>query len=256
MRHKVSKMVFSTLLLLSFAFIIGCAGMDIETAEKSQYYYVPERLQEANRLLNLAREDGKDKACKKEFKAAEADVNRAFATYDECKADEAAAMIEKAIEKINALCPYIPPPPVIIPVPEVVVPPIPEVIVVPEEKVVPVEKVIDKLTLHINFDFDKAIIRKVEYPKLEKALEFISKYPDAALVIEGHTDSVGTEAYNERLSSQRANAVKEYFVTKGKINDARIKRVTGFGELKPIASNKTKEGRFENRRVEILIVSE
>ncbi|MDO8283040.1 MAG: OmpA family protein [Thermodesulfovibrionia bacterium] len=228
--------------------------MDIETGNKSRYLFVPEGLQEATRLLNLAREDGKDKACKKEFAAAEAEVNRAFVTYDQCKTDEAAQMMAKAIEKINALCPYIPPP--IKPVPEVIITPVPEVVVVPEVKVVPVEKVIDRLTLHINFDFDKSIIRKVEYAKLEKALAFISKYPEASLVIEGHTDSRGTDAYNDVLSYKRANAVKEYFITKGKIIDAKIKRVTGYGELKPIASNDTKEGRFENRRVEILIVTE
>lgn len=252
MKHKVSKTIFSALLLLSLAFIIGCAGMDIETEKKSQYFYVPEGLQEANRLLNLAREDGKDKACKKEFAEAETEVNRAFATYDQCKTDEAAQMMAKAIEKVKALCPYIPPPPppTVIPVPEVIITPVPEV------KVVHEEKVIDKLTLHINFDFDKAIIKKNEYPKLEKALAFISKYPEASLVIEGHTDSKGTEAYNDALSYKRANAVKEYFITKGKINDARVRRVTGYGELKPVATNDTDAGRAENRRVEILIVSE
>ncbi len=73
--------------------------------------------------------------------------------------------------------------------------------------------------------------------------------------IEGHTDSIGTDKYNQALSERRAAAVKAYLVKPGVANDQQVKSV-GYGESKPIADNKTKEGRFENRRVEILILSE
>ena len=76
-------------------------------------------------------------------------------------------------------------------------------------------------------------------------------YPDLKIVIEGHTDSVGDAAYNKILSQKRAYAVKKYMVAKG-IGANRIK-ARGFGENKPIASNKTNKGRKKNRRVEAAV---
>ena len=76
-------------------------------------------------------------------------------------------------------------------------------------------------------------------------------YPDLNVVIEGHTDSVGTAAYNKKLSQRRAEAVKEYMVGNG--IDANRLKAQSFGEDKPIASNKTKEGRQQNRRVEAAV---
>ncbi|MBI4843473.1 MAG: OmpA family protein [Nitrospirae bacterium] len=259
MKFNAARMIFSTMLLLSFAFIIGCAGMDIETAEKSQYYYVPESLQEANRLLYKARIEGKDKMCKKEFKAAEEAVNHAFDVYDDCKAEEADRIIAAAIDKINALCPYTPPsPPEVAATTEEVTKEVvkKEEIVTPEPVTVKVPKVVERLVLHINFDYDKAVIKASEYSKLDDAIKFIEKYPASTLIIEGHTDSRGTEIYNHALSYKRALAVKDYLVSKGTIDDGRITRVLGYGEWKPVASNNTDAGRAENRRTEILIVSE
>ena len=118
----------------------------------------------------------------------------------------------------------------------------------------PVRKVIDRLTLHVNFDFDKSVIRKADLSELEKAVAFVKKYPDSKVALEGHTDGRGTEKYNMKLSQRRADAVKKYLVDKGEKAD----RITAEGKGKgyPIADNKTDKGRFENRRVEILIVEE
>jgi len=69
--------------------------------------------------------------------------------------------------------------------------------------------------------------------------------------LDGHTDSIGTERYNQGLSERRARAVRDYLVKKG-INPARI-TTRGFGETKPIADNKTRDGRAKNRRVEIRV---
>jgi OOP family OmpA-OmpF porin len=80
----------------------------------------------------------------------------------------------------------------------------------------------------------------------------MKQYPDLNVVIEGHTDSVGTAAYNKKLSQQRAESVKKYMVEKGGIDANRLK-AQGFGMDKPIASNKTKEGRQQNRRVEAAV---
>jgi OmpA-OmpF porin, OOP family len=116
-------------------------------------------------------------------------------------------------------------------------------------------KVIDRLTIHVNFDFDKSVIRKSDMAELQKAVDFIKKYPGYQVSIEGHTDSIGTDKYNQALSERRAAAVKAYLLKQGVVDSQRIKSV-GYGESRPVASNKTKEGRFENRRVEILILSE
>jgi len=77
----------------------------------------------------------------------------------------------------------------------------------------------------------------------------MKQYPDLNVVIEGHTDNVGTAAYNKKLSQRRADAVKTYMVKKGGIDANRL-TTQGFGLEKPIASNATKAGKAQNRRVE------
>src|SRR6059036_2623110 len=77
------------------------------------------------------------------------------------------------------------------------------------------------------------------------------EHPNLRALVEGHTDSIGSDAYNQRLSERRANAVGDYMIARG-IEAQRI-TTKGWGESKPIASNKTKEGRAQNRRVEITV---
>ncbi len=117
------------------------------------------------------------------------------------------------------------------------------------------KKVVDRLTVHVNFDSDKARVRKADEAELAQAIEFIRKYPGFQVSIEGHTDSRGSEKYNQSLSERRAAAVKKYLLDHGIEGGNRID-TAGFGETKPIADNATEKGRFENRRVEILILSE
>jgi len=125
----------------------------------------------------------------------------------------------------------------------------------------PAAKVIDRLTIHVNFDFDKSDIRKADMAELKKASDFVRKYRGAKVKLEGHTDGKGTEEYNQKLSERRAEAVRQYLITEGAVEKAMIS-TTGYGKLRPIAPNKTKdgkdnpEGRSENRRVEVLIISE
>ena len=116
-------------------------------------------------------------------------------------------------------------------------------------------KVIDRLTLHVNFVFDKATIRSADTAELQKAIGFVKKYHGYKVSIEGHTDNIGSEQYNQRLSERRAAAVKEHLLKHGVADGARLK-TKGYGKSKPIADNSTEKGRFENRRVEILILSE
>jgi len=114
---------------------------------------------------------------------------------------------------------------------------------VPEERIV---------LRGIHFDFDKYNIKPEWIPVLDEGVAVLQKHPEVKIIIEGHTDSIGTEAYNQKLSERRAKAVFDYFVSKG-ISPDRMKTV-GFGELRPKADNSTAEGRAINRRVEIKIV--
>jgi len=102
------------------------------------------------------------------------------------------------------------------------------------------------------FDFDKATLKPEGRQVLDQVAAQASSINLETLIAVGHTDSIGTEAYNQSLSERRANSVKEYLVGKG-IDPNRI-YTEGKGELQPVASNATREGRAQNRRVEIEIV--
>jgi len=88
---------------------------------------------------------------------------------------------------------------------------------------------------------------------LRKAIEFIKKYPSKKIMLEGHSDSTGSERYNLKLSAKRADATKKYLVETGGIDMMSIS-ARGLGEERPVASNKTRAGRAQNRRVDILIL--
>jgi len=104
----------------------------------------------------------------------------------------------------------------------------------------------------INFDFDKAIIKPEFMPVLDVAQGILKERPDLKVVIEGHTCSMGTDAYNQKLSERRAKAVYDYLVKKG-VNAAKLSTV-GLGEAQPMADNTTESGRELNRRVEFKLV--
>src|SRR3989339_841648 len=106
-----------------------------------------------------------------------------------------------------------------------------------------------RVTLNVQFDFDKAAIKKKYRNEIGKLAEVMRKYPDLKITLEGHTDNVGSLAYNEKLSQRRVDAVKKYLAEKFGIAAARL-NAKGYGPTRPIASNATKEGRQKNRRVE------
>lgn len=107
----------------------------------------------------------------------------------------------------------------------------------------------------ITFDFDRATIRPSSEPTLKEAGAILQRFTAVEVRIEGHTDSVGSDDYNQRLSEKRAVSVKDYLVKNFGIDPARI--VTGgFGETKPIADNKTEEGRAQNRRIQFVITKQ
>ena len=102
------------------------------------------------------------------------------------------------------------------------------------------------------FDFDKAVVKPAGKAKLDDLVSKVKGINLEVIIAVGHTDSVGSDAYNQKLSVRRAEAVKAYLVSKG-IEKNRI-YTEGKGEKQPVADNKTKEGRAKNRRVEIEVV--
>ncbi len=124
----------------------------------------------------------------------------------------------------------------------------------PAPVVVPPKPTSEKVTYAADafFDFDKAVLKPEAKTKLD---DLVSKTTDINLeviIAVGHTDSVGTDAYNQKLSVRRAEAVKAYLVTKG-LEKNRV-YTEGKGEKQPVADNNTAEGRAKNRRVEIEVV--
>lgn len=111
--------------------------------------------------------------------------------------------------------------------------------------VAPAEEV--SLNIQVLFDTDKSVIKPEYQGEIQKAADFLTAHPEAKAVIEGHTDSTASDAYNQGLSERRANSVMSALVAKG-IDAGRLSAV-GYGESKPVADNATKEGRAQNRRV-------
>jgi len=108
-----------------------------------------------------------------------------------------------------------------------------------------------KVTLNADalFDFDKSVLKPAAIASLNSLAGKVKSLTLEVIVAVGHTDSIGTDAYNQKLSIRRAEAVKKYLVSQG-IEAKRI-YVDGKGESQPVADNKTAEGRAKNRRVQI-----
>jgi len=111
-------------------------------------------------------------------------------------------------------------------------------------------RIVREAIKNLEFDFGKATIRAHSYPTLERVAKLLVD-KNFSLKLAGHTDNVGSDAANLRLSKDRAESVKSFLVSKG-ANPSRIE-ATGYGETQPIATNKTAKGRQMNRRVEFTL---
>lgn len=129
-----------------------------------------------------------------------------------------------------------------------------------EEQVVMVEEVVEEVVvaepveavrveLDVKFDFDKAQVKPESYGDIKNLADFLTQYPQTSTVVEGHTDAVGSDAYNQMLSERRANAVRDVLVNQYGVGADRVNAV-GYGESRPVADNASAEGRAVNRRVE------
>ncbi len=106
--------------------------------------------------------------------------------------------------------------------------------------------------LLVNFDFDRSEVKPQYDAEIAEFAEFMQTYGNTNAVIEGHTDSVGTEEYNQGLSERRANAVRNELVNEHNIPAGRVSTV-GYGESRPVDTNSTDAGRANNRRIEAVI---
>ncbi|MFQ5667082.1 MAG: OmpA family protein [Candidatus Binatia bacterium] len=138
---------------------------------------------------------------------------------------------------------FLPPPPVVAaaapPPPPAPPPPAPPVV---QKKII---------LRGVHFDTDKATIRPDARPILDAAAQTLKENPKVTIAVEGHTDSVASDAYNQRLSMRRAEAVRDYLAGTG--IDPKRMTVAGLGESQPVASNDTRDGRAQNRRVELRV---
>jgi OOP family OmpA-OmpF porin len=124
----------------------------------------------------------------------------------------------------------------------------PKPVVAPKPAPQPV-KVAITIQAEALFDFDKSVLKPDGKKSIDEAIAKMKTVDVEMVIATGHTDSVGTDAYNQKLSERRATTVKEYMVSQG-ISAAKITTL-GKGETQPVATNKTAEGRSKNRRVDI-----
>ena len=112
----------------------------------------------------------------------------------------------------------------------------------------------DRLVLvGVNFAFDKSDLLPESYPVLDKAVKLLNDKSNVDVEIEGYTDYIGSDAYNQELSIQRAQTVMTYLVSKG-IAQTRLSTI-GYGKGNPVADNTTEEGRRMNRRIVFRIIN-
>jgi len=125
---------------------------------------------------------------------------------------------------------------------------------VPDAKVERVgEGIVVEFSSKVLFAYDKSNLSDEAKTSLDKLVKVLNSYPDTDIELQGHTDSKGSEEYNQSLSERRANAVSGYLVVQG-INNNRL-NIKGYGETIPKYSNDTADGRTQNRRVEFLITA-
>ena len=104
------------------------------------------------------------------------------------------------------------------------------------------------IKLKVNFAFNSTVVQEQYFTDLAELADFLKRFDQVDVNVEGHTDNVGPETYNQQLSQRRAQAVVDMLVNTYGIEASRLTAL-GFGESQPVASNDTAEGRAENRRV-------
>lgn len=106
-----------------------------------------------------------------------------------------------------------------------------------------------RIDLVVHFDFDQAVVKPEYLDEIQRVADFLNANPNTIADLEGHTDAVGTDEYNQSLSERRVNAIRQVLIERFGIEPGKV-RAQGLGESRPVASNDTAEGRAQNRRVQ------
>jgi outer membrane protein OmpA-like peptidoglycan-associated protein len=259
--------IFGWLILLSFmvalSVLTGCAK-NAHFGVSNKAIGVPTEFAQTEAAIEKAeRSPGAQYAPEKIAKAQELG-KKGVETYWGCRTKEAMAMLAEARDlareaELAQASPKPKPAPVAVapvkpkpkpePAPAKVAPapvPAPKPVAVPPKP----KRVI--VLQGANFGFDSTELTPEARAILDEQAAILEKEPDVKVEVAGHTDSIGPEIYNQGLSKRRAKAVKEYLISKG-IPEDRLNAV-GYGKSRPIAANDTREGRAENRRVELNVL--
>lgn len=241
METRKTKMALGCFVgVVSVSMMSGCAHYEKNTTRGNiPGYYIRSEMQEADRAVEAARLAGKDKACPVEFKSAEDAKKNAYDVFRACRTEEGAALAKEATAKANALCPAgskivtKPEPKAAAPVVIVVAEPKAEekILAIAAEPAIE-EKVVVLALEDIHFDFGQSTLKPEAKSVLKRNMQLLKDNPKAKIRIAGYTSASGTGEYNQKLSEQRANAVKEYLVKEGVATPDRLSEI-GYGEMKP-----------------------
>jgi outer membrane protein OmpA-like peptidoglycan-associated protein len=254
MKALAGLVVLSLLVVLSG--LTGCAK-NAYFGVRSKAIGVPKDFEQTEAAIEKAEKSpGAQYAPEKIAKAQELG-KKAVETYWGCRTAEAMAMLAEA-RRLAGEAELAKAPPKPAPAPVVAAPPAPTKEPSPPAPVVSTPVAVPPAPKKIiilkgtNFGFDSADLTPEAQAVLDEQIAILEKEPTIKVEIAGHTDNSGPEAYNRGLSQRRAKAVKAYFISKGIPPDRLIP--IGYGESRPIAANYTREGRSNNRRVELNVL--
>jgi len=233
----MKKSFFLLMVMIMFLFLgTSCTTYHFGVPDKA--VGVPAEFDQTEAAIAQAEQSQGAKYCPEKIARAKELAKKGAETYWACRTDEAMGLFADArrLAKEAEGCQPPPPPPKLEPPPPPPPPP-------PKQPI----------SFHsVYFDFDKSTLKPEVVAELDRAAKIMLDNPDVTLELQGNTDSIGTESYNMKLGERRAKAVFDYLKSKG-VAANRLKTMS-FGESKPEASNKTAEGRTENRRVDLIIV--
>lgn len=122
-----------------------------------------------------------------------------------------------------------------------------------QEKVAAAPKVIEVIELNVEFDFDKSDVKPVYHERIKEAADYLDRHPDVDAILQGNTDSRGSESYNKSLSQRRADSVRRYLIDKFGISPSRL-TTKAQGESDPVSNNSTDAGMQRNRHILVIFV--
>ena len=219
--------------------MVGCAPKT-HFGVRDRAMWTPAEFDQTQAAIASAERSEGAKYCPEKIAKAKELGKQAAEIYWICRTAEAMALLAQArdlakeAESCRPAAAVTPPPP-------------------PPQALAPAPAAKQPISFHsVNFDFDKSNLKPEATVELDRAVKIMQDNPDVVLELQGNTDNVGTDAYNQALGKRRADAVFNYMKAKG-INPDRLKEVS-FGEGKPVATNTTDAGRAQNRRVDLVII--